>query len=68
VFDSKHKTKLSSAGLIYKHFGKEVIAKLTGGSEAEVNLIWLKIYDNFIEGKVVSVAGSAKHAIQPLAC
>lgn len=28
TFDSSHKTKLSSAGLIYKHFGEEIIADL----------------------------------------
>jgi len=31
TFDDKHTvTKLSSAGLVYKHFGKEVLASIVG--------------------------------------
>lgn len=44
-------TKLSSAGLVYMHFGKAIIAQHSGLSEdaEEVNIIWKKIYENFIE-------------------
>lgn len=28
TFDDKHKIRLSSAGLVYKHFGKRVIAEM----------------------------------------
>lgn len=51
TFDEKHSTKLSSAGLVYKHFGREIIAQITGldiGSE-EVGLLYHKIYDDLIE-------------------
>ena len=44
-------TKLSSAGLVYMHFGKSIIARQTGleeGSE-EVGLLWRKIYEEFVE-------------------
>ena len=44
-------TKLSSAGLVYLHFGKPIIALHTGldeGSE-EVNILWGKLYESFIE-------------------
>jgi len=44
-------TKLSSAGLVYLHFGKPIIALNTGldeGSE-EVNILWKKLYEEFIE-------------------
>ena len=44
-------TKLSSAGLVYMHFGKPIIALQTGldeGSE-EVDILWRKIYEDFIE-------------------
>lgn len=43
--------KLSSAGLIYLHFGKEIIArrtKLTPESET-VTLLWEKLYTGFVE-------------------
>ncbi|CZR60426.1 related to MYG1 protein [Phialocephala subalpina] len=44
-------TKLSSAGLVYMHFGKAIIAQHLGVSEEapEVNIIWTKIYESFIE-------------------
>jgi len=47
----KHVTKLSSAGLIYKHFGKEAIQQLSENSlSAKDNeVIFQRIYKNFIE-------------------
>jgi len=44
-------TKLSSAGLIYMHFGKAIIAQHLGVSEEapEVTILWQKIYEDFIE-------------------
>ena len=44
-------TKLSSAGLVYMHFGKAIIAQRLGVSEdaEEVNIIFEKVYENFIE-------------------
>ena len=44
-------TKLSSAGLVYKHFGREIIA-LRAGLEAEhpsIEMLHNKIYKEFIE-------------------
>ena len=44
-------TKLSSAGLVYLHFGKPIIALQTGldeGSE-EVDILWKKVYEDFVE-------------------
>ncbi|KAI7867967.1 metal-dependent protein hydrolase [Spinellus fusiger] len=51
TFDEKHSTKLSSAGLVYKHFGREVIANLTSKPEnsEEIETIYQKIYNDFIE-------------------
>jgi uncharacterized UPF0160 family protein len=44
-------TKLSSAGLVYMHFGKAIIAQHLAVAEdaEEVEVIWNKIYENFIE-------------------
>lgn len=44
-------TKLSSAGLVYLHFGKPIIAQQTGLEEGsqEVNILWKKVYEDFIE-------------------
>ncbi|AEO59228.1 hypothetical protein MYCTH_2307334 [Thermothelomyces thermophilus ATCC 42464] len=44
-------TKLSSAGLVYMHFGREVIARRLGQAEdsEQVDLVWRKIYESFIE-------------------
>lgn len=44
-------TKLSSAGLVYLHFGKAIIAQhpALSGDEEKVNVIWEKLYESFIE-------------------
>ena len=50
TFPSKT-TKLSSAGLVYLHYGKPIIALQTGldeGSE-EVDILWKKVYEDFVE-------------------
>lgn len=45
IFGHGFVTKLSSAGLVYKHFGKEIIANRIGGPEDEkVETLWLKMY------------------------
>ncbi|KAI8978929.1 metal-dependent protein hydrolase [Pilobolus umbonatus] len=51
TFDDKHTTKLSSAGLVYKHFGKEVIMNLLKKNtvDDEVQILYQKTYDGFIE-------------------
>ncbi|KAF8932789.1 metal-dependent protein hydrolase [Dissophora ornata] len=51
VFGGKFETKLSSAGLVYKHFGKEIIASTLNleESDAKVELLYNKVYENFIE-------------------
>lgn len=51
VFGHGFKTKLSSAGLVYKHFGKEVISHRTKlpREDPKVDLLWLKLYKEFIE-------------------
>ena len=53
VFDANHSTKLSSAGLVWKHFGKEIIgAHLNLDPEAQnetVDLLYEKLYDDFVE-------------------
>jgi uncharacterized UPF0160 family protein len=44
-------TKLSSAGLVYMHFGREMVSRSIGGSsnESAVDLIYNKLYTSFIE-------------------
>lgn len=44
-------TKLSSAGLVYLHFGKAIIAQRTGlnPESEEVEILWRKLYNEFIE-------------------
>jgi uncharacterized UPF0160 family protein len=51
TFSGEYKTKLSSAGLIYKHFGPQVIAARLGQpvDHPSVNIIYQKIYKEFIE-------------------
>ncbi|MBA0616085.1 hypothetical protein Godav_016163 [Gossypium davidsonii] len=51
VFGHGFNTKLSSAGLVYKHFGKEIIAKelQLGEDHLNVQRLFLAIYKNFME-------------------
>jgi len=51
VFGHGFTTKLSSAGLVYKDFGREIIAGRLQLSENDptVELLWLKLYKEFIE-------------------
>ncbi|WRT67863.1 uncharacterized protein IL334_004837 [Kwoniella shivajii] len=45
------KIKLSSAGLVYKHFGKEIIAKRLGTNidDEKVQTLWFTLYSEMIE-------------------
>ncbi|KAF5374755.1 hypothetical protein D9758_000271 [Tetrapyrgos nigripes] len=51
IFGHGFETKLSSAGLVYKHFGKEVISNRTQlpGDHSSIQTLWLKLYKEFIE-------------------
>ncbi|BAM41704.1 uncharacterized protein TOT_040000085 [Theileria orientalis strain Shintoku] len=50
-FDEEHKvTKLSSAGLVYKHFAKRIFKEVYNVSDDEtVEYLYTTIYDRFIE-------------------
>merc|ERR1712168_735320 len=47
----KHTTKLSSAGLIYLHMGKEVLSTVTGIplDDPAMSRLYEKVYEKFIE-------------------
>ncbi|KAI8849392.1 metal-dependent protein hydrolase [Chytridium lagenaria] len=47
-----HTTKLSSAGLIYKHFGKSVIANILQWNldDERLDILYQKLYNDFVEG------------------
>ncbi|KAG6384115.1 hypothetical protein SASPL_156081 [Salvia splendens] len=51
IFGHGFNTKLSSAGLVYKHFGKEIIAKELQVDEdhPDVQRLFLAVYKNFME-------------------
>lgn len=51
VFSEDFSTKLSSAGLVYKHFGREVVSAVLNEEESSevVNEIYVKIYKDFVE-------------------
>lgn len=51
IFGHGFSTKLSSAGLVYKHFGKEIIAtELQVGEEhPDVQRLYLAVYKSFME-------------------
>lgn len=43
--------KLSSAGLVYFHFGHQIISKIVNlpADSEEVKVLYCKVYDNFIQ-------------------
>ena len=49
--DHKWQTKLSSAGLIYHHFGKQVVSQLLGSKVEDkvTGVIYNKVYEMFME-------------------
>jgi len=49
TLDEHHNIRLSSAGLIYKHFGKEVISTILGSDPTTTEIVFQNIYTNFIE-------------------
>ncbi|KAG7099251.1 hypothetical protein E1B28_001114 [Marasmius oreades] len=51
VFGHGYETKLSSAGLVFKHFGKEIISNVAqlNVDHENVHTLWLKMYKEFIE-------------------
>ncbi|MCJ1475414.1 hypothetical protein MMC13_004076 [Lambiella insularis] len=58
-----HATKLSSAGLVYMHFGKPIIARRTGLAEdsPEVDLLYKKLYTEFVEALDAHDNGISKY-------
>ncbi|KAL5115035.1 hypothetical protein ACEQ8H_007076 [Pleosporales sp. CAS-2024a] len=48
VFPGRH-TKLSSAGLVYLHFGRDIIAAVAGLHGPDCDLLFDKIYADFVE-------------------
>lgn len=44
-----HSTKLSSAGLVYLHFGKDIITAVTGLQGHDRDILFEKLYADFIE-------------------
>ncbi|SCW04309.1 LAFE_0H10704g1_1 [Lachancea fermentati] len=50
TFSDKFKTKLSSAGLVYKHFGREIIKTLLPSLEdKDTEFLYEKVYREFVE-------------------
>ncbi|CAM9275139.1 unnamed protein product [Lampetra fluviatilis] len=60
-------TKLSSAGLVYLHFGEEVITSITGlGKEdANVTTLYDKMYEKFVEEVDAIDNGISQHDGEP---
>lgn len=51
TFSPEHKTKLSSAGLIYKHYGQQLIQQemKDTSDQTMLNILYKKLYENFVE-------------------
>lgn len=51
VFGHGHSMKLSSAGLVYKHYGREVVARVAGldPGSGDLEAVYLAVYRSFME-------------------
>lgn len=50
TFNDSTTIKLSSAGLVYKHFGKQIIKRVNESlTDEEIDMVHYKVYKNFIE-------------------
>lgn len=60
-------TKLSSAGLIYAHFGKDVIRALLGLQQSDpvIDILFKKVYETFVESVDAIDNGIAQFDGQP---
>lgn len=58
-----HNTKLSSAGLVYMHFGKAIVAQHTKlpVDHPDVELLFQKLYDDFVEAIDANDNGISKY-------
>ncbi|GAA5893772.1 hypothetical protein JCM6882_003091 [Rhodosporidiobolus microsporus] len=63
VFGHGFVTKLSSAGLVYKHFGERIISEVTKQpvSSPTVQTLYLKVYQDFIEAVDANDNGIAQY-------
>jgi len=51
TLSADHKIKLSSAGLVYKYFGREILAQVLDTQDKNVlEVLYQKMYTNFVEG------------------
>jgi uncharacterized UPF0160 family protein len=50
TLSNKYPTKLSSAGLVYKHFGKEILHNILSISGDKLETVYDRVYVNFVEG------------------
>ncbi|KAI9482681.1 MAG: metal-dependent protein hydrolase [Benjaminiella poitrasii] len=70
TFSETYSTKLSSAGLVYKHFGREVVMNVLGKDQVddEVELIYQKTYKGFVEAVDANDNGISAYpsSIKPL--
>ncbi|XP_067832930.1 UPF0160 protein MYG1, mitochondrial [Heptranchias perlo] len=53
--DSRWVTKLSSAGLVYHHFGTRIMAQTLGldGTDPQLKILHDKLYENFVEENAI---------------
>jgi len=43
------KTKLSASGLVYKHYGRQIIEQLAGTQKSETEALWEELYPKWFE-------------------
>ncbi|GFR46719.1 hypothetical protein Agub_g8342, partial [Astrephomene gubernaculifera] len=60
-------SRLSSAGLVYKHFGREVLARVLGWPQdhPDMETVYLQVYRNFVEAVDAIDNGVGQYDVPP---
>ncbi|CCK71230.1 Myg1p KNAG_0G01720 [Huiozyma naganishii CBS 8797] len=69
TFSDKYKTKLSSAGLVYKHYGRDIIKCILDGavtSDADLEVLYQRVYEKFVEALDANDNGINKYDVEEL--
>lgn len=66
TFSDKYNTKLSSAGLVFKHYGRDIINQILNGnvSTSDLDILYEKVYKNFIEAIDANDNGIAQYDVK----
>eukprot|EP01069_Polyplicarium_translucidae_P009649 Polyplicarium_translucidae@DN3331_c1_g1_i1.p2 len=69
TFDEERQTRLSAAGMVYRHFGQQIFSVVFGAEKRLAELLYPRLYENFVEAvdaldNGIAIADSTKYKIR----